>query len=907
MIETRPAASRENLWAALILLGGVALRALYLATPKLDADMAMWGVQALGLLDGRVSFLFGGELVGGNLEAWLAAPLFAVLGASPLTLCLVPAALGLAFALAAWRLARREWGPAAGLAALAWVSWPPFYLAWHSVLPRGAYIEVPLLAVIAFALTLDLARGRDGGAWRAFALGLVCGLGLWCHLLMAPVVAACALYLLAERPGLYWSPRLPLALAGLALGALPLLLISLPGGLFTPDVLYEGRSPDLAGGLVALVGRGLPYLLGWPDEAGGGPAPRLTVLAVYLAILAAPALVWRRGLLPRAQGPGALMRLVLVYLACYLAVWLASGAHGQGTWRHLTPLYAGLPFLAGAAVAALEQVWGRRGLWAAAGLTALLVAGNLAGNLYLAPLLDPGEMAQRRAQTAADRAVLARLEAAGHGAVYGEEFWFSLPLTLESGGRVLVADQLLNHLPWLTRAADAAARPAYLALGKGVDLGRLLTFLGVRARRERVGPYYVYDSFALAAPAETPVPREGWSSPQPGAADAWDRDLATRWTTFHPRRKDDRLLVDLGRVVEGVCRLDLYPGAFVDAADGLVVRTSLDGKRWETAAAQGTGLPPMFWSVDRPLSRSLPARGQVRFVPRPARYLELTNTVTSSVWWWSVAELYVYRDDGPAPSPAAPGELAAAAAALGGRGSVYAPPEVLALLPPGRAGFQLPCLPKGNQFQARELILGLEDDPLLVLPAADWPAAAALLATRLAGPPRVARLGGWVLAHGLIPAPPDGIAVPLPPETRLGGSPTGQPLAAARDGDPATRWHTGRPQAPGQELVLDLGRETDLTGVWLEVGKWTADQPRGLAVEVWRDGAWRAVPGLWLDRGPLAWAGQRLVVLGGGRLAARFPRLSAARLRLTQTGAHGTFYWSVAEMGIFTPAAAPAR
>lgn len=58
------------------LLLAARVRAPHVIMPQLDADMAMWGVQALDIMQGCWHFLFSGELFVGNLEAWLAVPLF---------------------------------------------------------------------------------------------------------------------------------------------------------------------------------------------------------------------------------------------------------------------------------------------------------------------------------------------------------------------------------------------------------------------------------------------------------------------------------------------------------------------------------------------------------------------------------------------------------------------------------------------------------------------------------------------------------------------------------------------------------------------------------------------------------------------------------------------------------------
>jgi hypothetical protein len=140
---------------------------------------------------------------------------------------------------------------------------------------------------------------------------------------------------------------------------------------------------------------------------------------------------------------------------------------------------------------------------------------------------------------------------------------------------------------------------------------------------------------------------------------------------------------------------------------------------------------------------------------------------------------------------------------------------------------------------------------------------------------------------------------------------TGQPLAISGiraslyqddtyrmiDGDRITRWHTGGPQGPTNEIVIDLGSARSITGVEMQIGGYVADFPRELVLELSDDGGeWRP-----------AWAGR------GGRLALvaalaepltiplRVP-LDGSRgryIRMRQTSNDRIYYWSIAELRVF--------
>jgi 4-amino-4-deoxy-L-arabinose transferase-like glycosyltransferase len=121
----------------------------------------------------------------------LAALYYLLMGALPgLILRLWDAAYILLCCFLAYKLAKAWWGEAEGrLAALFVAFFTTFYLP-AAVIPFApdALLIAPHLAAIYFA--------RQGRAWAA---GLVCGLGFWINVKAVFVVAACAIWVLVRR------------------------------------------------------------------------------------------------------------------------------------------------------------------------------------------------------------------------------------------------------------------------------------------------------------------------------------------------------------------------------------------------------------------------------------------------------------------------------------------------------------------------------------------------------------------------------------------------------------------------------------------------------------------------------------------------------------------------------------
>ncbi|HVR28066.1 MAG TPA: discoidin domain-containing protein, partial [Thermoanaerobaculia bacterium] len=113
-----------------------------------------------------------------------------------------------------------------------------------------------------------------------------------------------------------------------------------------------------------------------------------------------------------------------------------------------------------------------------------------------------------------------------------------------------------------------------------------------------------------------------------------------------------------------------------------------------------------------------------------------------------------------------------------------------------------------------------------------------------------------------------------------------QQLPNAVDGDPRTRWDSGRPQQGGEWLQVELSSEGLVADVWLDTTGSPNDYPRGLSVLHSRDGEIFEPAGI--------------VVRGTTRMhVALDPPVRARWLRIEQTGREEQFYWSVHDLELW--------
>jgi F5/8 type C domain len=145
--------------------------------------------------------------------------------------------------------------------------------------------------------------------------------------------------------------------------------------------------------------------------------------------------------------------------------------------------------------------------------------------------------------------------------------------------------------------------------------------------------------------------------------------------------------------------------------------------------------------------------------------------------------------------------------------------------------------------------------------------------------------------------------LPLPPDGwRVSAEPYGDEITTLTDRDAATGWTTRRGQQPGQQIVVDLRRETLVTRVDLLSVDWQ-EVPAGFRIDVSRDGSrWEgvlSVPRYW---GPFFFAGHHAMLkVRHGRVQAVFPPITTRWLRIVQTGTVPHRPWRARELFVYAP------
>ena len=301
----------------------------------------------------------------------------------------------------------------------------------------------------------------------------------------------------------------------------------------------------------------------------------------------------------------------------------------------------------------------------AGGLLVVQGLGAMTGTLRS---LAPAAIARVEAERQAQLEAIALMEKNGLRRMYAGPG----VLTFLSNGRVVMSDPYQEgYLPH-ARAVDGAEAVGWWLQGRAPGLGETLTALGARFEVRQFGDIGgAFVGFSLAPQGLRELdPNTLTVTASLNATEARsmvDREAATFWSSGHAMRGGESFQVDLGRV-EPVVLIRWLPRVYQEVPAGVTLEASLDAVTWQRLIVLPEYNGPLYWSAEHPVARVRSGRVELRVPPTSARYLRLTQTGRSAVWYWTVRELFVYAaepDAIPIPPAADPAALARAIRAAG--------------------------------------------------------------------------------------------------------------------------------------------------------------------------------------------------------------------------------------------------
>jgi hypothetical protein len=414
----------------LIVLLGAVLRVVQLVRfPELylDWEELSRGLVARELLDGMALHLLDHQMdpyAGGSLVMGiLAAPFFLLFDDSIVSLKLAAVPFILVTALATYAVMARSAGRAPALLAGVLVFLAPYSMGRLSLLVWGDHSQTPAFMALCLLLAWGWWETSDRAVWRAGALGLVAGFGLYFHYHLAiPLVVAGLLLLASDRRGLLGARGIALLVGG-AVGFAPWLVYNLTHSFEGLTISRYGSVETLSVGWLASYPGRLWSLVGpvpagmWVTTPAVGVLQRsLSTLSWWAVLSAWAGLAWAdrrrlaefyRALLRGRPELGAQPRAwisipFLLYLPCFVLLAAASpfdfvNHSGYFADRYLTTFHFASVVLVALASA---RLWQRGGVvrWFGPGLAVWFLGVGGAAQISLLDGVAPGPLPPAQAE-----------------------------------------------------------------------------------------------------------------------------------------------------------------------------------------------------------------------------------------------------------------------------------------------------------------------------------------------------------------------------------------------------------------------------------------------------------------------------------------------------------------------------
>ncbi len=892
--------SLKFLLPLILILGGL-LRLLFLFTPSMDSDQALTGLMARHILGGEFPFFFYGQDYCGSIEAYLVSTIFLFLGATRFTLDLTIVLESLFFILFIYYLARRIFNRETALLSALFTALSSYYLIFHSVLARAAYIEIPIIGVLLFIFSHTILYRDERQFRNFFFLGFLTGLGVWTHLLILFYLPPIFLLFFFKDKWFWLRTTILFFLLGLVIGGLPLWVHNTTHPLVTWHYLMEtsGGSAAVSTSLKDFFLYRFPEALGVRNNETQKffvPFFSFPIYIGYLAIFLFLLLGHGKNFVNMIKfrtSHNTGLDLLLLFLLFFPLIFAFSGFAAGHTSRYLVPSFSGLPILFAAFTKKLKSY--------SFGIALLFLLLHLFSNTYgtikVLPLISNNQARHYQEARKNDQNLFSFLRGKNIRSVYTPDYWISVQLTFDSQEEIIFAQPVGDRYPFYSWLIDRDSLPAFLFRGENKEFEETLKCIGGTYQKSRTSGYSIYYDFSPPPYRFTELLPANWQAtanvnPE-SAMNIFDRDLTTRWSSNAPQEAGIVLQIDLGTIIPSLGRITLLSGNSAELPRDLRLEISPDGRQWQTVREIKGFWGDLFWSGPHPFYRPQDGRMDITFFPQAVRYVKLTQLGHDPTYSWSISECFFYQAQ-PRSGQFSDdfGKLIPFLKQFG-VGRIYTTPWIQSHFPwewqaEERNFFSQEV--KGGFFQTlSRLALVVEKENAYPL--------AHFLINNLRRPFKEYEIGDQTVFS--LTSSSDDYRPLSSKGWRFQTNYNPQNAYLAADGKVTTRWTTDRPQVPGAFFQIDLGKEERIARLRLLVGNSRNDFPRGYLIQSSTDGkTWTSLNPI-LSPVSLHWTGETLLKGNGPDLDFIFPPTSMRFLRIVQTGEDKTYYWSIHEIELY--------
>ncbi len=892
--------SSLKLLLPLILILGATLRLLFLFTPPMDSDQAITGLMARHILGGEFPFFFYGQDYAGSIEAYLVSIIFFFLGANRFTLDLTIVVESIFFIIFIYYLARRLFDQNTALLSALFTAFSSYYLIFHSILARAAYIEIPIIGVLLFIFSHKIIYDDEPSGRNYFFVGFLSGLGVWTHLLIVFYLPPIFLLLLIKDKWFWARKAILFFFLGLLLGGLPLWVHNTVHPLVTWHYILEGAGNKQTA-LMSLIDFFLyrfPEALGVMDNEHHLffiPFFSFFMYVTYLALFLFQFVSRRKSFLAlcklKIRGSNG-FDLLLLFLLLYPVIFSLSGFDAAHTSRYLQPVFACLPILLAAFTKRLKC--------ASVVLASLFLVLHLFSNLYGTiadlPLISKSQVTQFRQARENDRDLFSFLKKKKITYVYTPDYWRSVQLTFDAREEIIFAQSEGDRYPHYTRLIDRNPQPAFLFRGDHKGFETSLINIGGTFQKSQISGYTIYYGFSPPSYRFIDLLPSKWrataDSDSKAAQFVFDRNLSTRWSPDSSQNAEQVLRVDLGEIVPHLGRITLLAGNGENAPRGLRMEISSDGRNWQILRETSGFWGALFWSGPHPFYRPEEGRIDLVFPPQAGRFLRFTQQDKDPRHSWAVTECFVYQAQPRLEQIAYDVKKLVSYLKQQDIPNIYTTPWIQSQFPPDWPAKQIGLSP---QEEGEGAIHSLSN-PVFVVAKDEALPLVHFLKNSLRQTYDEKDIGGLRVFsfHS-----PSGRYLPLSKKKwrfQTNYNPGKAPLAG--DGKITTRWTTDKPQVPGTFFEIDLGKKEMVARVRLLTGNSRNDYPRGFEIRYSTDGrTWTSLNAT-MSPHILHWTGETLLK-GSEDLDVTFPPAPMRYLKIIQTGRDAVYYWSIHEVEVY--------
>jgi len=910
--------SKEKKLFFLILLIAILVRGLTLLTPELWSDETNVGLMSLRVMNGEFPVFFYGQAFMGSLEAYLAGALFLLTGATPFALELLPVLLSLIFLFLLFVLARNYFGSLVARYSILLLALPPlFFLRWvHEARPH--YPLTLVFGTLLLLLSHQVIYRKSSPSKKTLlylTMGVIGGVGWWTNYLIITFILPVAFFLFLDNKKIVFSLNCFFSLFFFVIGSSPLWVYNVTHHFPIAGITNPGALANLLPYLKDFFTNAFPILLGFLPpltENKGDLIGYLIIGPIYLLAFFYYLFIFRKNLrsastlgLNRDFSGDLLIHVFLLNLFLHLATNYGSRL-SDNDQKYFLPFYVCFPVFVSLFLANLNKkqaVLSRL-------LLALILISNLIGLVRHDgwTVLNVGKYKTYQDQQASEDRLIRFLTQNRY-----DRFYYGVPgktLTFKSKEALIASDLYQEGYPKYADQVDSSRRLAYLSQGESEVFEDNIKAIGGSFKKIKAGDgYLLYTAFHPPAESFQPIPRHLWTGTSDlypmDVKNAFDGDIATGWGTRGPQKQGTYFLIDLGKVAT-VGKIAYIPANYREVPVGYEVSLSLDGRTWQTVSKVPEYHGPTFWSGPNPLTKVRQGRIETVFPAQPCRFVKISLLQDSNGNAWSINELFLFSPDDHSKKGASPipteGDITQLLNFFQEQGIhfVYADHWLSAEIRV-KSGWKIQT-PPSNLFTGEN---GEDDPPADTFTPARLDRGVALAVKQedkelehLLGECRQAyrqtMIGPLVIYYDFPGSSPPRPLIKTDWEVTSNVNP--RDAGKALDGNPATRWTTGKSQEPGIYFQIDFKQTLTVRGCALSLGKSPNDYPRSLKLlasldrETWREIKTTAESGLY-------WTGETLLKMTGTRFF--FSPVQMRYLRLLQEGRDPTNYWSIHELQLF--------